>query len=89
VRAHDLESSVGPKGQVTVPAEIRRLLGLRPKDRVRFEVEDGRVRLHPVRFVLDELYRSLPGLKTPRTWKELEEIAHEDRAERLAREGQG
>jgi antitoxin PrlF len=89
MRPHDLESSVSPKGQVTIPAEIRRLLGVRPKDRVRFEVEDGRVRLRPVRSALDELYMSLPGLKTPRTWEELEEIAHEDRAERLAKEGQG
>ena len=89
MRAHDLESSVSPKGQVTIPAEIRRLLGVRPKDRVRFEVEDGRVRLRPVPSALDELYRSLPGLKTSRTWEEIEEIAHDDRAERLAREGDG
>jgi hypothetical protein len=51
---------------------------------VRFEVEDGRVRLRPARSALDELYRSLPGLKTARTWEEIEEVAHEDRAERLA-----
>jgi antitoxin PrlF len=84
----ELESSVSPKGQVTIPVEIRRLLGVKPKDRVRFEVEDGRVRLRPARSALDELYRSLPGLKTRRTWEEIEEIAHGDRAERLAGEGQ-
>ncbi len=33
------ESRLTQKGQVTIPAEIRARLGLKPRDRVRFEVE--------------------------------------------------
>lgn len=33
------------KGQVTIPASIRRLLGLKPGDQVTFVVEDGHVTL--------------------------------------------
>lgn len=44
-----MESTVTQKGQVTIPAEVRARLGLRPKDKVRFEVEGDTVRLRASR----------------------------------------
>ena len=82
-----MESSLSPKGQVTIPIEIRRMLGIKPKDKIVFTVEAGKVGLKPVRSALDELYQSLPSLREPRSWEEIKESAHEDRAERLASEG--
>lgn len=82
-----MESSVSPKGQVTIPIEIRRMLGVKAKDKVVFTVEEGKVELKPARSALDELYQSLSALKEPRSWEEIEASAHEDRAERLASEG--
>lgn len=38
-------STLTSKGQVTIPANVRKQLGLRPGDRVGFIVEDGEVRL--------------------------------------------
>ncbi len=38
----EFETTITSKGQVTIPQEIRRLIGLHPKDKVRFEV-DGEV----------------------------------------------
>ncbi len=38
-------STLTSKGQVTIPAEVRRRLGLRAGDRVGFIVEKGEVRL--------------------------------------------
>jgi AbrB family looped-hinge helix DNA binding protein len=38
-------STLTIKGQVTIPAEVRRRMGLRPGDRVAFVVRDGEVRL--------------------------------------------
>jgi antitoxin PrlF len=38
-------SVVTRKGQVTIPAEIRRALSLQEGDKVAFEVEDDRVRI--------------------------------------------
>jgi len=38
-------STLTTKGQVTIPVELRRLLGLNPGDQVGFVVEDGEVRL--------------------------------------------
>ncbi len=35
----EYETTVTEKGQITIPQEIRRLMGLQPRDKVRFEVE--------------------------------------------------
>src|SRR5438045_2098139 len=40
-----METTMTQKGQVTVPAEIRAHLGLKPRDRVRFVLEGDAVRL--------------------------------------------
>ena len=42
------ETRVTQKGQVTVPAEIREKLGIKPRDFVRFESTPDGVRLLPV-----------------------------------------
>ena len=36
-------TKISSKGQVTIPKEIREYLGLRPGDRLEFEVVDGNV----------------------------------------------
>ncbi len=38
-------SRITERGQATIPAEVRRLLGLEPHDRIVFEIEGGDVRL--------------------------------------------
>lgn len=38
-------STLTSKGQVTIPANVRRMLGLKPGDQVAFMVEDGRIML--------------------------------------------
>jgi antitoxin PrlF len=42
-------SSMSSKGQVTVPQEIRKRLGLEAGDRVEFVVEEGRTVIRPDR----------------------------------------
>ncbi len=50
------------KGQLTLPKEIREHLGLKPGDRVVFEVEEGGARLRiEKRRALEELKGSLPA----------------------------
>ena len=41
--------SVSSKGQVTVPVEVRRRLGLKEGDRVEFAFEEGTAVLRPLR----------------------------------------
>jgi AbrB family looped-hinge helix DNA binding protein len=42
---HPSTSRLTSKGQVTIPAHIRKFLGVTPHDRVTFLVRDGRVEL--------------------------------------------
>jgi len=53
-RSDQAEKSLRPakvtsKGQITVPREVRRLLGIGAGDRVRFEHDERGVRMLPVR----------------------------------------
>jgi AbrB family looped-hinge helix DNA binding protein len=43
------EAKITSKGQITVPLEIRRLLRVRPGDRLLFESDDTGVRVQPLR----------------------------------------
>jgi AbrB family looped-hinge helix DNA binding protein len=45
-----MTSRVGPKGQVVIPKRIRDQLGIVPGDDVDFALEEGAVRVEPVRF---------------------------------------
>ena len=40
-------STISSKGQITVPREIRKRMGLRTGDRVEFAIEDGKAVLRP------------------------------------------
>jgi antitoxin PrlF len=42
-------STISSKGQITVPQEIRKRLGLEPGDRVEFVVEEDRTVIRPAR----------------------------------------
>jgi AbrB family looped-hinge helix DNA binding protein len=83
----ELVSSVSPKGQITVPVEVRRLLGIKPKDKVTFRVEGTRVEITAQGGRLDESYMAIPPLKRRRGWKEIERDVSEEQALRVAAEG--
>ncbi len=82
-------SSVSPKGQITIPLEIRQQLGIKPKDKVAFIVEDGEVRIAPAKSRLQASYQAVPALKQPRSLEEMIDIAHEEQAREAAQEGLG
>jgi antitoxin PrlF len=42
-------STISSKGQVTVPQDVRKRLGLEPGDRVEFAFEEGRTVIRPLR----------------------------------------
>ncbi len=83
----ELLSSVSPKGQVTIPSEIRRLLKIKPKDKVSFRVEGDEVRIMASRSKVDAIYRSVPALKHRLSDRELTDIAWEEHAFEVAKEG--
>ncbi len=68
------------QGQVTVPASLRRRLGLRAGGKVEFVVEDnGEVKLRAPRYPdVASLSGAAGSLPKPLSWKEVVEIARED-----------
>lgn len=73
--------SVTQRGQVTLPAELRQRWGLRPRDKVIFEIDDGEVRLKPPAQTLRSLYGSVKPLKA----KDLEQVATRAKADKARR----
>ena len=56
-------STLTRKGQVTIPVEVRRHLGLNPADKVAFVIAgDGKVELRPARHTLESVFGSVPAL---------------------------
>lgn len=80
-------SSVSPKGQVTVPQKIRRMLGLGVKDQVRFRVVGDQVVLSRAESQLARIYQSVPALAHPMTDREMTDVAWEEHALEAAKEG--
>lgn len=80
-------SSVSPKGQITLPLEVRKHLGIKTKDKVIITLEGDDIRVIPVKSSLAAGFGSVPPLKQPLTWKQIEEIAREEHAQEVATEG--
>jgi AbrB family looped-hinge helix DNA binding protein len=75
-------SALTRKGQVTIPKWIRDHLGLKPFDKVEFEIVNGEARLRKAGLVLADLVGILPPLDVP--VEELTALAKEERARAFA-----
>ena len=63
------QAKITSKGQITVPHEVRRLLGVRSGDRLLFESDETGVRVRPVRMTSPfAKYRGIgnPGMPSGR-----------------------
>lgn len=65
----EIVSSVTSKGQVTIPLEVRRRLGVGTPDKVAFVLDEGVLRLQPVATSVASLYGPPPPCPASRpTW---------------------
>jgi antitoxin PrlF len=73
-------STVTSQGQVTIPAKVRRRLGLHSGDTIVFVFDDdGNVRLRVPRFPSVASLRGVAGsLAEPLSWDQVRRMAHED-----------
>lgn len=83
----EILSTITSKGQVTLPVEVRRRLGVGDRDKIAFVIDDsGDVRITVPRYPTIQSLRGIAGsLPQPLTWQEIEEIAQEEHAEDVAR----
>ncbi|MCO5176151.1 MAG: type II toxin-antitoxin system PrlF family antitoxin [Thermomicrobiales bacterium] len=81
----ELITTMTQRGQITVPAEIRRMLRLRPHDKVAFTVEDGEVRIVPVAFTAASAFSSIEPVDESQDFEDQIRQAKVERAERTIR----
>jgi AbrB family looped-hinge helix DNA binding protein len=79
----EIITTVTERGQVTIPAEVRRRLGIKPHDKVVFAIDDSQVRLIPVSFTLESAFGSVKPLNTPEDFAELSRLAKEEHAAKV------
>lgn len=73
----NLESNLTLKGQVTIPASIRFLMGLKPGDKINFDLVGDYIKLKPASD-LTSVYGSMKPLKKM-TFKQMKKIALEEK----------
>lgn len=72
--SHSLETTITQKGQVTVPIEIRRKLGLKAKDKVVFEMDGETVTLRPApKSEIRKGYGAVPPRQQPEDYNSIRE----------------
>ncbi len=81
----EIITTITQRSQVTIPAEVRRVLGVKPRDKVAFTIENGGVRLAPASFSLESAYGSVKPVEKPENFEEISRIAKEAKAEKTAR----
>ncbi len=84
----ELVAAISSKGQVTIPVDVRRHLGVSAPDKIAFVIGDeGKVELRPVRFTLESVLGSIEALPNESIDldREIEEAKEEAAAKRMAR----
>ena len=74
-------SSVSPKSQMTIPQDLRARLGLKPKDKVVFELEDDGIKIRPAGSRLLRHFGSVTPHRRPEDFKALREAFEQGVAE--------
>ena len=81
--------TVTTKGQVTIPAEVRRLLEVKPGDQVVFRVKEGSVELEPVSGTLEDAFGAVPPRRRPEDFAALRQVAIEEHVGKVVEEMKG
>lgn len=84
----EIVTTMTKRGQITVPAEVQRLLGIKPYDKVAFAIDEHEVRLQPARFTLESVFGSVEPLTATRDFKLIEHEAWDEKIERELRKPQ-
>ncbi|HLJ35277.1 MAG TPA: AbrB/MazE/SpoVT family DNA-binding domain-containing protein [Ktedonobacteraceae bacterium] len=77
ITMEDFETEVSETGQITIPQEIRDIMGLQPHDTVRFEIDDGTVIIRRVSSKLMHGYGAIRARNYPEDYQELRKAFEE------------
>lgn len=82
------QTTITQKGQVTVPIEMRRALGLKARDKVLFELDEEEkvLKLRPATSVVTKWFGSVPATKQPKDDRALREAFEQGVADEVMQE---
>ena len=80
-----ITTTITQRGQVTIPAEVRRRLGVGPRDKVAFAIDEDGVRLLPAPFTLESAYGSVTPQQHPENFKAIERAAKDEHVDKVVR----
>ena len=81
-KMREIVSTITSKGQVTIPVQVRRLMGVGTNAKIAFVItDDGAVQLKAPRYsTVDSLRGAAGSLKRPLSKEEMLEVAHDEAA---------
>lgn len=79
----EYSGTITTKGQVTLPKQVRQLLGVKPHDKVVFRIWQGKVELQPATMTLDDVFGAVTPQQSPENFKELRDSAIEEHVQKL------
>ena len=82
----EIVATLTQRGQVTVPAEVRRLLRVEPRGKLAFAIDGDQVRLLPARFTLESAFRSVTPRQRPEDFDRMIDQGMEENAAEVVRE---
>ncbi len=77
-----IATTITNSGQITLPAEVRRILGVKPRDRVEFAIDGNEVRIERMKYTVRTAAGSVRATRTEDIDKMIHE-AQEEMAERI------
>lgn len=80
--------TVTVKGQVTIPAEVRAAIGVKPNSQVTIRLQAGKVVIEPVAMTLEEAFASVKPLQPTGNYKAIRNAAIEEHVEKVISEMQ-
>jgi AbrB family looped-hinge helix DNA binding protein len=87
ITMQEFETTVTEKGQITIPQEIRRIMGLHPRDKVRFEIEGEAVKIRRASSKLIQGFGAVTARTKPENYQKLRKEFEEGVAGEVASEG--
>ena len=82
----EIITTMTQKGQVTIPVEIRNLLGLKAKDKIAFSIDEGNIRLAPAKYTLENVFGVVKPINKPEDFKKLKQIAIKEHVKKVIEE---
>jgi len=82
----EFETTVSETGQITIPQEIRRIMGLHPHEKVIVELDGETVKIRRVSSKLLQSYGAVRARNKPEDYQELRKAFEEGIAEEVGSE---